>query len=68
MIDLRSMALNLISKNPQIANNPRSMEMINVIKSGDSVKGEELARNLCSSYGVSEDQVLQDAKKFFNLF
>lgn len=60
-------ALELISKNPNIANNPRSQEMIDVIKSGDQQKGEALARNLCATYGVTPEQATQQARRFFNL-
>lgn len=67
MIDIRAIALDILSKNPNVANNPRSQEMINVIKSGDNAKGEELARNLCASYGMTPEQAAEDAKRYFGL-
>lgn len=39
MVDIRNMALNLLSQNPSISNNPNAQEFINVIRSGDSVRG-----------------------------
>lgn len=48
MLDFRSMAISLISKNPSIANNPQAQNLIGVIQNGDSKKGEEIARNLCN--------------------
>ena len=33
----------LINKNPQIANNPNAVEMLNVIKNNDSKRGMEIA-------------------------
>jgi len=67
MIDLKMLALKMLEKNPNAANNPRAQEMVEVIKSGDNARGEELARNLCASYGVSPEQATSDAKKYFGL-
>lgn len=65
--NVRDMALNILSRNPNIANNPNAQEFINVIKSGDSVKGAQIAQNLCDTYGVSKDDAIKNAKMFFNL-
>lgn len=43
MDKIMNFALGLLANNPNIANNPRSQEMINIIKSGDQQKGEALA-------------------------
>lgn len=58
-------ALNMIRQNPQIANNPRAQDMINVIQSGDSVRGQQLAENLCKTYGVTKEQAINEAMQFF---
>ncbi len=42
MLDFRSMAISLISKNPSIANNPQAQNLISVIQNGDSKKGEDV--------------------------
>lgn len=60
-------ALNLLSKNPAIANNPQAQNYINVIKSGDSAKGAEIARNICQSYGVTPEEGVAQAKSFFHI-
>lgn len=65
MLDFRSMAISLISKNPSIANNPQAQNLISVIQNGDSKKGEEIARNLCNTYGVTPEQAFTQAKNFF---
>lgn len=67
MVDIRNMALNLLSQNPSISNNPNAQEFINVIRSGDSVRGEQIAQNLCNTYGVSKEDAVKNAKSFFNL-
>ena len=65
MLDFRSMAISLISKNPSIANNPQAQNLISVIQNGVSKKGEEIARNLCNTYGVTPEQAFMQAKNFF---
>lgn len=62
MPNLQQIAMNLISRNPAIANNPRNKELMNVIASGDSQRGQEIANNLLQSYGVSRDEALQMAQ------
>ena len=65
--DPRQMAMNLISQNPNIANNPNAQEFIKVIQNGDSVRGQQIADNLCQTYGISRDEALKNAKSYFNL-
>lgn len=65
MFDIRSMALSLISRNPAIANNPQAQNLIGIIQNGDSKKGEEIARNLCNTYGVTPEQAVTQARNFF---
>lgn len=64
---MQDFALQLLEKNPNIANNPRAKHMVEVIKSGDSSEGEKLAKNLCQTYGVSEQDAVKQAMSFFNL-
>lgn len=60
-------AMQMLQKNPNIANNPNAKQMINVLQNGTDQEREELARNLCSSYGVTPEQAVQQAKGFFNM-
>lgn len=66
-IDMRSFAMMMIQRNPNIANNPRAQEMISVIQNGDSARGQEIAKNLCNTYGVSEQDAINQAKQFFRI-
>ena len=36
-------------------------------KSGDAAKGQQMAENLCKTYGVTPDQALEQACKFFHI-
>lgn len=66
-MDLKNFAMNLIKNNPQIANNPNASEMLNTIQNGDSAKGQQIAVNLCNTYGISPEQALAKAKQFFGI-
>lgn len=67
MISMDQLLASLISRNPQIASNPRSKAMLDLITSGDKANGEELADNLCRTYGVTRDEALAQAKQFFGI-
>lgn len=66
-MDFRELAINLISQNPRFANNPQAQNYLRVIQSGDAQQGEQIARNLCQTYGMTPDQAVQQARTFFNL-
>lgn len=66
VLNLNGIIKNLLQNNPYIANNPRAASMIKIIESGDSVKGEELANNLCQTYGLSREEALHQAKEYFS--
>ena len=65
MPNVRDFALNMLSHNAQFANNPQAQHMINVIQQGDSAQGEQIARNLCQTYGVNPQDAYNQAKQFF---
>lgn len=67
MTNLKDFAMNILAQNPRIANNPNAQSMIQAIQSGDDKRGEQIAKNLCDSYGISPQQAVQDAKRFFNI-
>lgn len=67
MLNIQNLAMNIIQSNPQIASNPNAQNLLNVIQSGDQKKGEEIANNLCKTYGVSREDAVQKAKQFFNI-
>lgn len=67
MFDMRSFALNLLSQSPNIRSNPQMQDMLQVIQSGDSVRGQQIAENLCNTYGVSKEDAISNARNFFRL-
>lgn len=57
----------LLKRNPNIANNPMNKAMLDAIQNGDADKGEELANNLCRTYGVTREQAVAQAKQYFHI-
>lgn len=66
-MNLQEFAVNLLMNSPKVANNPQAQEMVNVIKTGDNVKGEQLARNLCQTYGIGIQDAYGQAQRFFHI-
>lgn len=60
-------ALNLIKNNPQFANNPLAQNYLQILESGDSAKGQELANNLLETHGVEREEAVKQAKNFFHI-
>lgn len=52
---------------PEIAANPMASSWLKTIKSGNNEEIEKLARNLCDSRGVTVEQTIGDAKRFFGM-
>lgn len=67
MPNFMQMAMNLISQNPNIANNPQAQNLIQIIQNGNSEEGQKIAQNLCQTYGVSPEDAIKQAKQFFNI-
>lgn len=67
MNNVNKLAQLLARQNPQVANNPRAQDLLNVIFNNDSVRGEEIARNLCQTYGVTPEQAVQQARQYFKI-
>ena len=60
-------AMNMLQQNPNLQNNPQAQGLMQIIQSGDEARGKQIAENLCRTYGVTPDQALQDARKFFHI-
>lgn len=67
MLNFKDFAINLISRNPRVANNPQAQEMIEAIRTNDVEKGQMIAKNICDQYGKTPDEMVTQAKQFFNI-
>ena len=63
----KDLLMKMIQNNPAIANNPQAQEWIQVIQSGDSARGEEIANNLLNSMGMTKDQAKQQISQRFGI-
>lgn len=65
--NIMGLALDIIQKNPALANNPNAREMIEVIRNGDVAKGQQIAQNICNTYGVKPEDAISQARSFFHI-
>lgn len=61
------MLKNLVASNPAIKDNPMTAGMMDVLESGDAKRGEQMAENICNSMGVTKDEALNQARRFFGM-
>ena len=66
-IDFKEVALGILARNAAVANSPMGQEFIRILKSGDQAAGEQMAKNICASYGVSQEQAVSQARGFFKI-
>lgn len=67
IMGLAQMAMNRISSDPNFQRNPQARAFMDIMQRGDVAQGQQMARNLCQSFGVSEQEALQQAKSFFKI-
>lgn len=67
IMGLAQMAMNKISSDPNLQKNPQARAFMDIMQRGDVSQGQQMARNLCQSFGVSEQEALQQAKSFFRI-
>lgn len=56
----------MVQMNPQMLNNPQYKHYYDVIMSGDQNAANQLAQNLCNSYGVTPQQGMQQFQQFLS--
>lgn len=67
MNSLAMFAMNQLQSNPRFVSNPQAQALMNAIQNGDSAQGEQVARNICQTMGLSEQEALAQAKQFFGI-
>lgn len=64
-MDPRQMVQQMFQNNPNLQNNPQAQQFMQIIMNNDSERGEQIARNICQTYGISPEQAVQQAQLFF---
>lgn len=59
--------INAAMNNPNVQKSPFAQEGLGAIFNNDSKKGEELANNILASYGLTKEQGIEQARKFFHI-
>lgn len=67
MINVQQLAATLIAQHPQIANNPQAQQYLQLIQTGDTARMQEVVTNVAQTYGMTQEQMAQDALRFFGL-
>lgn len=67
MPDLREIAMQALRRNPQIAGSPQGQRFMQILQSGDVAAGQQMAQNLCQTYGVSEQDAIKQVAQHFNI-
>lgn len=65
--NLMQFAMNMLKQNPNVARNPQAQAMVQVLQSGDAQKGQQIAQNLCQTYGITPEEAVKQATSFFNI-
>lgn len=60
-------AVRALESRPDVAANPRARDMLEIIRNGDAERGETVANNLLSNYGMTKEQGIEAARRFFGL-
>lgn len=66
-MDLKQVALMALQTRPDIANTPQGQQFMQILQSGDDAKGQQMAKNICQSYGMSEEDAISKVRQFFNI-
>lgn len=61
-MNIPPMVLNMLTT--QMKDNPMAQQFVQILQSGDNKAGEEMAMNICQSYGVSKEEALQKAHEW----
>lgn len=71
MFNVQQFAMSLIEqrmqKDPNFGKDENTKRAIELIRSGNEQEGVQLAKNYLNTFGVSQNQALQQAAQFFGL-
>lgn len=66
---LINLLIQRLAQSPNVQNNPNAQQWLSIIQSGDSAHGEQIARNIAKSYGMTPEQAAQQAQNgLFGMF
>lgn len=60
-------AAKMLQSNPQAANSPMGQQLVQILQTGDVNAGQQLANNICQTYGVSQQEAIQKSRNYFHI-
>lgn len=64
-MSIEQLALGILQQRPDVANTPQGQQFMQILQSGDKEAGMQMAMNICNSYGMTPQQGVMQAIKFF---
>lgn len=61
-INIMQFAMNSLQNNPNVQNSEMGRTFMNILQNNDSKAGEEMANNILRSYGLSQQDGIQQAQ------
>ena len=62
MFDAKQFAMNFMSRNRNLPNNPMIQQCTTLIQTANAERGEEMANNILKSYGISKEEGMRMAR------
>ncbi len=62
MNPLLQVAMQTILNRPDLRNNQIAQQFLNIVNTGDVAQGQQLAQNLCQTYGLNPQDAAQQAQ------
>lgn len=63
-MNIPPMVMNMLMNSPQAKSNPMAQQLLTILRDGDDKAGEEMAMNLCQTYGCSKEEALKQAQEW----
>lgn len=67
-MNIPPLVIQLLQNAPQAKGNPMAQQLLQLINSNDEKGIEEMGRNLCKTYGSSEEEAAKMAREWANSF
>lgn len=56
----------LLQRNPNVQKNPKAMEALQAVMTGDAEKGQAIAREICQANGANPQDATNQANAWFS--
>lgn len=67
-MNIPPLVMQLLQNHPQAKNNPMAQQLLQLINANDEKGIEQMGRNLCQTYGTSEEDAAKMAQNWANSF